>query len=524
MRNAPRSPQIRIPLLLLLVFGSLSLPLRSSAAALTAASCALADVQAAVNSAAAGDTVNVPAGNCSWTDRLTITKGVILHGAGIGQTVIKAETDPLLDYALINYNPASPAANEPFRLTGFTLDCNFKANGVKLQNYSTTKVDRVRIDHNRILNAKTKYTGRLMFVHGAVYGVVDNNIFENAQISSLGASETSWNYFPRDFGARDTMYYEDNQYINRDTYHDAGHGGRYALRYNDFTSSANLFPIFDMHGNQLGNLHATMVGEFYGNRLEFGNYGGDFLDQRGGQALVYNNKLTGAQGAWTRIREEYDDAISGGYPMHVMNSYYWNNRSNDELFSPYHDVYTGTATGGTANSLEDTSKNFSFCTAGSTCRQYGVKITSGAGAGQFRQVVSNTATSITVAADWQVVPDTTSHYQVLYDCCDAVQENRDYFAYTPSFDGTQGVGCGTLARRPATCTAGVGYWATEQRCDLVDTETIGRSPPKPIAGTLYKCIAPNSWTAYYTPYTYPHPLRAELADPVPAAPDNLRAR
>ena len=28
-----------------------------------------------------------------------------------------------------------------------------------------------------------------------------------------------------------------------------------------------------------------------------------------------------------------------------------------------------------------------------------------------------------------------------------------------------------------------------------------------IAGTLYKCTSTNKWEPYYTPYTYPHPLR-----------------
>lgn len=62
------------------------------------------------------------------------------------------------------------------------------------------------------------------------------------------------------------------------------------------------------------------------------------------------------------------------------------------------------------------------------------------------------------------------------------------------------MGFGTLARRPTTCptnpenafgmgVAGVGYFATD-------------SGPQ---GTLYTCSA-NTWTVYYTPYTYPHPL------------------
>jgi hypothetical protein len=88
--------------------------------------------------------------------------------------------------------------------------------------------------------------------------------------------------------------------------------------------------------------------------------------------------------------------------------------------------------------------------------------------------------------------------------------NQDFFAdcgsangntgCTGSFTGAAGTGFGTLAARPSTCTAnsdptgetaaptGVGYWATD-------------------TNTLYVCgPTANTWTTYYTPYTYPNPL------------------
>jgi hypothetical protein len=91
--------------------------------------------------------------------------------------------------------------------------------------------------------------------------------------------------------------------------------------------------------------------------------------------------------------------------------------------------------------------------------------------------------------------------------------NRDYFQQvggvqtspTAPFNGTVGTGFGTHANRPATCTASsegaqpqagtgnvssVGYW-----------ETDGTN-----ANTLFTCTATDTWTPYYQPYTYPHPL------------------
>jgi hypothetical protein len=87
--------------------------------------------------------------------------------------------------------------------------------------------------------------------------------------------------------------------------------------------------------------------------------------------------------------------------------------------------------------------------------------------------------------------------------------NRDYYAETVNqvaqtsptspFNGTRGTGHGTLANRPTTCRPGVGYWAADQGSWNQSGNGFGQ-------GQLFVCTATNTWTAYYTPYTYPHPL------------------
>jgi hypothetical protein len=74
---------------------------------------------------------------------------------------------------------------------------------------------------------------------------------------------------------------------------------------------------------------------------------------------------------------------------------------------------------------------------------------------------------------------------------------------TSPFNGTSGVGWGTLAYRPTTCTTGVGYWATDQGSWNTSGITYNGGYTQ---GELFKCTATNTWTLSYTPYTYPHPL------------------
>lgn len=105
--------------------------------------------------------------------------------------------------------------------------------------------------------------------------------------------------------------------------------------------------------------------------------------------------------------------------------------------------------------------------------------------------------------------------------------NRDFYeenygqavqsSTTSPFDGstTIGMGHGTLANRPTTCTTGVGYFANDQGNWNQSGNGFGQ-------GELFVCTAPNTWgsTPYYTPYTYPHPLTLQGTNP-PTPPTSL---
>ena len=57
------------------------------AATITAQSCSQANVQAALNSASRGDTVTIPAGDCTWSGTVSFTKALTIQGAGKSSTI-----------------------------------------------------------------------------------------------------------------------------------------------------------------------------------------------------------------------------------------------------------------------------------------------------------------------------------------------------------------------------------------------------------------------------------------------------
>ena len=195
------------------------------------------------------------------------------------------------------------------------------------------------------------------------------------------------------------------------------------------------------------NRYSNMVTEIYGNRIYNAPYIANTQEQRGGWGLFHHNSTssTGGNGLITYMQYGCDRCQKWGstYGPYVQHV------SNTYVWSNFHN---GTRVGMT--------KDSDYCADSTLDSPYKYTIT----------------------------------------------EDRDYFSDKfATFNGTSGVGCGTLAARPATCTTGVGYRATNQSC--TDTSgMVGRRPSTPISGTLYKCTAPNTWTAYYTPYQYPHPL------------------
>ena len=385
---------------------------------IVAASPSLSDVKAAISQANPGDTIIVPSGSATWDSNLVITKGIYIIGAGIGKTVIKSNwssTNAHPRTFFIDYNPATPANNEPFRFSGFTLDMDNRGNLIGLRNSTTTPITKIRVDHNELLNCDCP-----IMILGTVYGVADNNVMTGSGwVSVRGVDTAAWQYLPFEFGTADNFYFEDNV-ITTSGWMAAvsGAGSRYCMRYNSITSTyRGAFMGFDMHGNQgnigEGGYRSAMGGEFYENTLtSSGNHMINLNDHRGGKALVYNNNAVTTGTTQTQVREEYHDNTKpphthpiSGQPQHVSETYTWGNRRNGTTI-------INTIRRGTVD-YSDPNVN-----------------------GYLSELA------------WKgIVP----------------QKDREFWDEDPAFNGTSGIGVGLSANRPATGVPGVGYWATDTK-------------------------------------------------------------
>ncbi len=581
-----------------------------------AASCSQIDVNAVINgpthTAVNGDTINVPAGSCSWVNGITVPSniGISIIGAGASRTIIN---DAISNGSqLIVARPTF--GNSTMRISGFTFQPQSSSTntGTPFGIFATCAAagcPNIRIDNNVFASWSTSgnHLGAyaLWWITNA-FGVIDHNTittaggisnvveFINANhagylgLGQLG--DNSWASGPS-FGTASALYIEDNTFQNgafgtdcdhADTVYNTG-GCRIVVRYNNFTGVLNGAAPVQNHGTESGGrLRSGYSMEVYGNQMTAAEAVAGFIGIRGGTARIWGNTID----------------LAGFGASNLANLSLYRHNNGDSHFAPWYYcdgtgswdqndgvVYaSGTYTGGSGSTqFVDSTKswtNHQWQSIGSpysirnTTQGYGYEITDSNASGQlfgtspfidwgnqgagFRTWNSGDSYQILRAkvcidqpgragpsnllsgntpgqTGWvgeQLVPiyewsdgkAGSSNFNQGIVTADSLRviRNRDFYnenqnqgaQTSPSspFDGTPtiGMGHGTLANRPSTCTTGVGYWATDSGPNWNNGTSNGQ---------LFTCAAPNTWAVYYTPYTYPHPLvSGSSAAPPPIPP------
>ena len=421
----------------------------SVASTFTAASCSRSDVGAAVSKASYGDTVIVPPGACNWSSNLTITRGMTLVGAGSSQTII--QSGGIGSFMLI-YNPDSTSVTTDaiFDVSGLTFDmANTGDAGIWVNNTVASPIDRVLIHDNVFKNMNA---GNKSIDPACL------RIGENGDVYGVAYSNS----------------FIDCKIVGENY-------GNYQRSWDDTTFSYGGANNFYWEDN-------TMIGN---DTFHYSGHGGRY-------ATRFNNyNFTDTPtSTWEVVWDMHGNQPSGVYG--TMGCEHYNN--------------TVTLARGTTV-VDD---------RGGECMIFKNTVTGSTGSWQVREEYDDSIDPSTNSESQHV---SNSYYflnsfnginqtiGLLSDCCNVLFSDQEFWNYSTSFNGSSGVGAGTLAARPSTCTAGVGYWVTNEG-------SWNTKLPPNTSGQFYRCTAGNTWTLYYTPYTYPHPLRGGGSV---APPTNLKA-
>jgi hypothetical protein len=536
MKEMGKHPAKRKLLGVCFIVLALMLPVpEAHAATIEAASCSAGDVQSALDRASSGDTVSVPAGTCSWTTAVlwAAPANVTFMGAGTSATGGGDRTVIVDDYAanspLLSITVPDTGA---FRMSGMT----FQGGSGVLKDGGMLQLNgpgMVRLDHLHLSTQTYSPSNNLkvLVVGDGIYGVLDHSILDLFSTSAIyiyngagsdGQGNTTW-ASDTNFGVSSFFFIEDNIIHGTPDSHDTRvvdcfTAGRFVIRFNSLVASC----AGEVHATgHAGDDRGCRAQEIYGNLSTSGSGQTEpnfcLADIGSGTALVWGNQAP--------------DIYKNVLHFNVTRK---NNATYSQQPTPSGWGYCGTEFNGTGSAWDgNTNTVTGYPCIDQPGRGKGDLLT-----GTFPDKVN----SVTGTIDWpdqalepmyfwgnvaSVAPGWGGSYYA-NDTGGRIVEESDYYPQasgvqtspTSPFDGTSGAGWGTLANRPATCTPGVGYFATDEGSWNTSTSNPYGVQENGADGVFYKCTAADTWTLYYTPYTYPHPLTQ--TGNAPAAPTNLR--
>lgn len=468
-----------------------------------------ATVQSYLDDAVEGDTFILPSGTSNWSSQLNVTlpANVTIRGAGSGSTRGGGDSTVIVD----NYSANSPlivftvASTGTMRLERLTVkggSGGLKDGGmIAIGGPGYIAWGNCHFDTQAY---SPDQNNKVILVGGGVFGVIYECILDLDGTSAIypynggqgsDAGDQTWTE-ATNFGGANFLFLEDSDVNGTPSSHDSRPfdgftGARFVLRYCDLTACSG--PEEHATGHSPDD-RGTRAVEVYHNTFSKGvgqtepNY--MMTEVASGCALSWFNTVN-------------TEAVKHIFLFNVTRK---NNDTYGQTAPPNGWGYAGSDFSG-SSSVWDGNTNSG---TGYPCLDQ-----PGRGAGQLltgshpNKLNDSTGTrawpnqALEPIYIWGNVGSPSTEYSGSYYSNNTstasgarVQADRDYYAQasgiqtsaTSPFNGTTGTGWGTIANRPTTCTTGVGYWATDEN-------------------KLYVATATNTWTLYYQPYTYPHPLR-----------------
>ena len=255
-------------------------------------------LQAAIDSSADGDTVNIGAGSCTGATVNWENKNIEVHGQGMTQTTVSG-----LSFEVKNSEKSS------FRISGLAVGApsTWKINA----DNRTTGIKGWRID-----NIKWSYPtctqNIAVSIQGITWGVIDHNNFSNAgnaifivayaentvevnpfpSTGMPGMGGYSWS-LPLNLGSDEAVYIEDNNFsMDNGCYYGVGdsfYGGRSVFRHNSVTNA-----YWQNHAARSAERGGNLKAEIYGNDFNATDAAWSrAIHVRSGTGVIFNNSLRG---------------------------------------------------------------------------------------------------------------------------------------------------------------------------------------------------------------------------------------
>ena len=243
----------------------LSAPLGAQAQTVKAASCSSSDVQSAINSASAGQTVDVPAGSCSWPgNSVNLKKAITLQGAGAGVTNITLTADPSFVVA--------KQASGVTRITGFTFSNSNNTTFPDAINVQGTwpggqpvifQNNSFVMNNSRMLGLTV--AGGVIISHNTFTGGWNDFAITVKDLTNTNSWTTADSMGTHDSSGLLNVYVEDNTFKGQSNgAFDCDDNCRMVVRHNTFSESGG----FNSHGED-SSPYGMRHFEIYGNSFLF---------------------------------------------------------------------------------------------------------------------------------------------------------------------------------------------------------------------------------------------------------------
>jgi hypothetical protein len=302
--------QMRLLALGLALIGAMAIcSTGSSASIISAKSGSSADIQAAIDLAATGDTVAIPAGRFLFTGQVYAPDGIHIAGAGRDSTYLIKSDDLSEWHAMITVDSKT---GQPFIFSGITLQGRLDALQGANRTTTQTKVKDqglvikgaakdIQIFDSRFtkfLRAGIEFAGQSGTNPGNPTGVIYHNEFIDNWYLYLGygiaidGDPGGWNG-PATLGSAEAVFIEDNLFDRNRHCVAADDGAIYVARYNRVKDNYQDAAAFDAHGLTPSWPRGTRSVEIYKNVVTNAITRWAGAGIRGGGGVIWGNTWKG---------------------------------------------------------------------------------------------------------------------------------------------------------------------------------------------------------------------------------------